>query len=176
MPFPFTFSLSVPGISNPFVGQRQAIAQSELDSPRVSVQTNVQLQHGPGLPRRPSPGPSIASPIVPLSRKRGWEPSISGPSLAATSSTSSTGYLDTPARYRDMASEPGRSRSREDLDREIEDLAAGKHCPQPLDACAYTMHVLWSCSFCKVHKYHPSRGLTFITLSLPIYHTRSTLP
>ncbi|KAG1877358.1 hypothetical protein F4604DRAFT_1759668 [Suillus subluteus] len=36
---------------------------------------------------------------------RGWVPSISEPSQAATSAASTRGYLDTPAKYRDMAHE-----------------------------------------------------------------------
>ena len=127
MPFPFTFSLNVPGISNPFSAQGQkSIVQSEPDLPRVGT---LQVQHERPRPlRRPSPTPPIISPVVPLSRKRGWEPSVSGPSLAAASSTSSIGYLDTPAKYREMASGPGlnHNRSRDEIDREIEDIAAGE--------------------------------------------------
>ena len=59
--------------------------------------------------------------------------------MAATSSTSSVGYLDTPAKYRDMAPQPDLDSSHnrdDDLDREIEDTAAGKHCLLALDGCA----------------------------------------
>ncbi|KAF8202130.1 hypothetical protein BJ912DRAFT_1037791 [Pholiota molesta] len=51
---------------------------------------------------RPSPSPS-PSPAV-LSRKRGWEPDPS-PNWSTTSLTlaSTSGYLDTPAKYREMA-------------------------------------------------------------------------
>jgi len=134
MPFPFTFSQSVPGIPNPFSAQGQgSFVQSEPNPSRGSVDpASLRTQHvRPGPRRRPSPVHSIVSPVVPLSRKRGWEPSLSGPSLAATSSTSSIGYLDTPAKYREMASEPNldRNRSRDQIDREIEEMAAGKHCP-----------------------------------------------
>ncbi|KAF9474758.1 hypothetical protein BDN70DRAFT_884476 [Pholiota conissans] len=56
--------------------------------------------------RRPSPSPS-PSPAV-LSRKRGWEPDPS-PSWSTTSLTlaSTSGYLDTPAKYREMAASAG---------------------------------------------------------------------
>ncbi|KAF8966240.1 hypothetical protein BDZ97DRAFT_1808380 [Flammula alnicola] len=49
---------------------------------------------------RPSPSPSPA----PISRKRGWEPDPS-PNWSTTSLTlaSTSGYLDTPAKYREMA-------------------------------------------------------------------------
>lgn len=132
MPFPFTFSLSVPGIPNPFSVQAQGpVVQSEPNPSRGSVDpASLRTQHvKPGPRRRPSPVHSIVSPVVPLSRKRGWEPSLSGPSLAATSSTSSAGYLDTPAKYRELPLEPhlDRNRSRDQIDREIEEMAAGKH-------------------------------------------------
>jgi hypothetical protein len=138
MPFPFTFSLSVPGISNPFSAQEQgSIVQSEPNPSRGQVDASQVQHYRPDLRRRPSPTTSTVSPVVPLSRKRGWEPSLSGPSIAATSSTSSIGYLDTPAKYRDMASEPlDRNRSRDQIDREIEDMAAGKHRSTDLEDCA----------------------------------------
>lgn len=115
MPFPFTFSLTVPGISNPFSGHGQTAQSPEPDPSQVQ---NDRPSH---CSRPPSVSSSV-SPISPLSTKRGWEPSISGPSLAATSSTSSSGYLDTPAKYRDIASQPDHDCGR----REIEDMAAGE--------------------------------------------------
>lgn len=130
MPFPFTFSLSIPSSSNPFLAnaQTETPAKSETQMPSRTVRHDR-----PGPRRRPSPVPSI--PPVPLSRKRGWEPTISQPSLAATSVTSGSGYLDTPAKYREMSSDYGHdhtSQSRERLDREIEDMAAGEYSPFPI--------------------------------------------
>ncbi|KAF6753135.1 hypothetical protein DFP72DRAFT_849497 [Ephemerocybe angulata] len=40
---------------------------------------------------------------APVSRKRGWEPSNSSPSGSQTTLASGSGYLDTPAKYREMA-------------------------------------------------------------------------
>jgi len=68
-----------------------------------------------------------------------------------------------------MASEPDRSRSREDLDREIEDLAAGKHCPQ-LDACVL-QHTRCTC-FGRVH-FAKSINITHRAVS-PLFLSLST--
>lgn len=82
---------------------------------------------GPRRRTSVSPVPSVSTSSSALkSRKRGWEPAISQPSLATTTATSNLGYLDTPARYRDMASDGDFARSREHLEREIEDMAAGR--------------------------------------------------
>lgn len=53
---------------------------------------------------RPRPSPSLSPSPAPLSRKRGWEPDPS-PSWSTTSLTlaSTSGYLDTPAKHRQMA-------------------------------------------------------------------------
>ena len=122
MPFPFTFSLSVPGISNPFTSEPKA---HTVQSERVPTSSATGVQHlGPCRRASVSPVPSSSSGLQ--SRKRGWEPAISQPSSAITTTATSTlGYLDTPARYRDMASDNDFARSREHLEREIEDMAAG---------------------------------------------------
>ncbi|KAG1817126.1 uncharacterized protein BJ212DRAFT_1351020 [Suillus subaureus] len=107
MPFPFTFSFRVPGLHNPFTAQ-SAVKPSRND------RKDALLDHAAAIsrrnctqfppPRRASPSPSL-SPFVPLNRKRGWVPSIPEPSQAATSAASTRGYLDTPAKYRNMAHE-----------------------------------------------------------------------
>jgi hypothetical protein len=107
--FPFTFSLTVAGISNPF----STPAQSEPVPPIIHVQQHQNGRLGLGPRRRPSPAaplltPSSSTSSLPLSRKRGWEPSLPEPSHAATFATSTSGYLDTPAKYRDMASDRNR--------------------------------------------------------------------
>lgn len=121
MPFPFTFSLSVPGISNPFTSEPKA---HTVQSERVPTSSATGVRHlGPCRRASVSPVPSSSSGLQ--SRKRGWEPAISQPSSAITTTATSTlGYLDTPARYRDMASDNDFARSREHLEREIEDMAA----------------------------------------------------
>lgn len=109
MPFPFSFRFSVPGMVNPF--------QPTCDSDSASVvsrynnydnhdkmgSTSTQTQK-PDVPsrRRPSLSPA-PNPPKPLTRKRGWVPSDSEPSLAAAKVVSTSGYLDAPAKYRDMA-------------------------------------------------------------------------
>ncbi|KAF7974119.1 hypothetical protein HWV62_13329 [Athelia sp. TMB] len=126
MSFPFTFNFAASRTTNPFAGT----AQPKSAPAPVSASTSSHVRHfpanhmdKPGPRRRPSPlhSSSFEEP-APLRRKRGWEPSLAEPARAATSAALTGGYLDTPAKYRDMVSEA--SRSREDLEREIEDIAA----------------------------------------------------
>ena len=101
MVFPFTFALNIPGIINPFThrasNQTPAIGtngsdvishDSDTRRSRVALQRIIHLHPS----RSPTP--------TPLSRKRGWEPSFSEPSYSTTTLTSTAGYLDTPAKYR----------------------------------------------------------------------------
>ncbi|KAG1770213.1 hypothetical protein EDD22DRAFT_866635 [Suillus occidentalis] len=106
MPFPFTFSFRVPGLHNPFTAQ-SAVKLSRGDRKDAQLDPAAAISRRDRAfppPRCASPSPSL-SPFVPLNRKRGWVPSISEPSQAATSAASTRGYLDTPAKYRDMAYE-----------------------------------------------------------------------
>ncbi|KAG8220761.1 hypothetical protein J3R82DRAFT_2190 [Butyriboletus roseoflavus] len=96
MQFPFTFTLHVPGLHNPFLARPGPVqAQSRIEASAISRQV-ASLP-----PTRFLPASSL-SPPIPLARKRGWIPAEPEPSHAATSATSTTGYLDTPAKYRDM--------------------------------------------------------------------------
>lgn len=106
MPFPFTFSFRVPGLHNPFTTS-PAVKPSRNDKKDALLDPiSRRINRALPPPRRASPSPSPSlSPFVPLNRKRGWVPSISEPSQAATSAASTRGYLDTPAKYRDMAHE-----------------------------------------------------------------------
>lgn len=116
MQFPFTFSLSIPGLHNPFLAKSgPVLAPSRNQGSTISR-----------LPPRFPPANSL-SPPVPLARKRGWIPSEPAPSHAATSATSTVGYLDTPAKYRDIPlREP---------EEEVEEMIAGvsscAHIPYP---------------------------------------------
>ncbi|TRM65433.1 hypothetical protein BD626DRAFT_488777 [Schizophyllum amplum] len=125
MVFPFTFALSVPGIANPFSSNGAEDAVSSDPPPRP--QPNPAAGHTEKIQitrRRPSPAPST-SPSAPISRKRGWEPAFAEPSATATTLASSSGYLDTPAKYRDQLA------SMTDM-QEIEDLtAAAADLPPP---------------------------------------------
>jgi hypothetical protein len=118
MPFTFNFTFSVPGIPNPFAAasssnlnaqvQSCAAQKSSLSAPTVTVNTvdtnttqrisRPPFRHGTRNRRAPSPLPP-----APLSRKRGWVPSSSEPSYASAIQHSSIGYLDTPAKYRQLA-------------------------------------------------------------------------
>ena len=96
MPFPFTFTLNVPGLHNPFLAKSgPSLAQRRVEGSTMSRQVASLA------PPRFPPTNSLSPPVA-LARKRGWIPAEPEPSHAATSSTSTTGYLDTPAKYRDM--------------------------------------------------------------------------
>lgn len=101
MPFSFSFSFSVPGLPNPFIARTPASAAPTHGQSVQAIDRHGSRPRRRDLPPRPnrSPSPCI---VQPLSRKRGWIPAVPEPSQAATIQTSS-GYLDTPAKYRDMA-------------------------------------------------------------------------
>ncbi|KAJ7650161.1 hypothetical protein FB45DRAFT_887134 [Roridomyces roridus] len=126
MPFPFTFSIAVPGL-NPFS------APAETPSSPQSVpgpsQSPEKARARPTRPRninerRPSPSPS---PSAPVSRKRGWDPSLAEPSQSSATFTSSSGYLDTPAKYREMAG----NQSRDEFELEDMTTTSGSDLPPP---------------------------------------------
>jgi hypothetical protein len=86
--FPFTFTMSVPGIMNPFT--RSPYLLSGATDPR-NVTNDLQGKRLLSLADRPHP--SSLPPPVPLVRKRGWQPSSPEPSPAATVTTSTAGHL-----------------------------------------------------------------------------------
>lgn len=131
MVFPFTFKFNVSGLFNPFastpvLGSKQGARRHQspdschthsqaappvhhpISHPIQIPQTSRRISRA-NLPKinrpRPSPSPSPA----PISRKRGWEPDPS-PTWSTTSLTlaSTSGYLDTPAKYREMAASDSR--------------------------------------------------------------------
>lgn len=119
--FPFTFSFNVPGLTNPFVPPPQTPTRrsSSRDDERIrSRATNAATP----LPtqdkfqrRRPIPSPSRA-PLPPLSRKRAWDPAFASPSESAATLASTSGYINTPAKYRAMAAQQTRATiSRDDF-------------------------------------------------------------
>jgi hypothetical protein len=112
LPFSFTFKFSVAGLSNPFA---TTAASSTEQSEFVLVPEHDVLGNSNAATRRlsPSPAPSSSSTApagaIPTlfssnSKKRGWEPSFAEPSYSKTTTESTTGYLDTPAKHRDIAS------------------------------------------------------------------------
>ncbi|KAK7687745.1 hypothetical protein QCA50_008963 [Cerrena zonata] len=127
MPFPFSFSFAVPGIPNPFLSSSLPPAQAPPPSESESIRAIDKDEKpevyggrvGPVYRRAPSP---CLLPPQPLSRKRGWVPSTSEPSQAATIPTSTSGYLDTPAKYRDMAP----SHEEDELEEMVGDVPAPK--------------------------------------------------
>ncbi len=108
--FSFTFKLAVPGLANPFspsspspssVASTSSLSQTSASDGAIKAE---RLTTGSGrvLSRRQRPRSNSPAP-APLTRKRGWEPSYPEPSLSTTTLASSSGYLDTPAKYRDLA-------------------------------------------------------------------------
>jgi hypothetical protein len=101
--FPFTFTMSVPGIMNPFAKSPYPLSDAtESRSISSSLQDKRLLS-----PADRRPHPSSLSPPVPLARKRGWQPSSPEPSPAATVMASTTGHLDVHPAYRDSTISPG---------------------------------------------------------------------
>ena len=121
--FNFSFSLSVPGITNPFTAAAEAEAAASESAPALHGMLQNQWhadwddrQRPAALTRPLPPSPSL---LPPVSKKRGWVPSSSEPSRPAPIRTSTSGYLDTPAKYREMLSESADQS-------EIEELVAGE--------------------------------------------------
>ncbi|KAJ8487450.1 hypothetical protein ONZ45_g14328 [Pleurotus djamor] len=113
--FPFTFSFNVPGLTNPFTPPlpppSRPVPTNDEDRIRNRNTDPLPTQRVNSQRRRPNPSP----PAPPLSRKRGWDPAFASPSQSATTLASTSGYLDTPAKYRAMATNPQASTSRDEL-------------------------------------------------------------
>lgn len=88
--FPFTFTMSVPGIMNPFA-KSPYLLSGATDSRNIA--NGLQGKRLLSLADR-RPHPSSLPPPVPLARKRGWQPSSPEPSPATTVTTSTTGHLN----------------------------------------------------------------------------------
>ncbi|KAJ7274318.1 hypothetical protein B0H12DRAFT_1199637 [Mycena haematopus] len=117
MPFPFTFKLAVPGL-NPFSSPTSEAPPNLGYASRSPDESRSRPARPSNInQRRPSPSPSPA----PLSRKRGWDPSLAEPSQSAATLASSNGYLDTPAKYREMVV---RQSADEYAEFEMEDMTA----------------------------------------------------
>lgn len=115
MPFNFTFNLPVPGITNPFSTPSQPQPDASGSCPPAQIPDVRPLRHRPSSGRFPSPEP--------LSRKRGWVPATAEPSLATAVNASSNGYLDTPAKYREMVYGNGNGNGGEEM---VADLPPAK--------------------------------------------------
>ncbi|KAE9405234.1 hypothetical protein BT96DRAFT_934967 [Gymnopus androsaceus JB14] len=100
MPFPFTFSLSAPGISNPFSAPPLP-PKAVSCNPGYPAESSHSNANSNAKRRHPSPSPSQNDNSRGL--KRGWEPSFAEPSQSMPTLASSNGYLDTPAKYREIA-------------------------------------------------------------------------
>jgi hypothetical protein len=126
MMFPFTFTLSVGGLSNPFSATTNDFHDHTTTFTVHSTSPRVPTPPRPRARKRPSfnnQSGESQSPPPPTSRKRsrGWEPSFSEPSYSTTTAASTSGYLDTSAKYRDMLDAVDQM----DLS-EVEELAAGE--------------------------------------------------
>ncbi|KAI6010969.1 hypothetical protein F5J12DRAFT_574024 [Pisolithus orientalis] len=135
MPFPFTFRLSVPGLNNPFLAAQSnpesGSHQRPVDDRQFGNSTAPSaLISARRIPIPPHRHRTLAathsyslSPPVPLARKRGWVPSSPEPSQATTNNTSTSGYLDTPAKYRNHMPKREPERETEEM---IADLPPAK--------------------------------------------------
>ena len=123
MPFPFSFRFSVPGIPNPFMAPTSIPPGSRIPTSETTRVNNglTASRIGLGESGRRSPSPLLLAPPQPLARKRGWVPSGSELSRPTAVSASTSGYLDTPAKYRDMAP------SNDYDEDEIEEMVAGEY-------------------------------------------------
>lgn len=116
--FPFTFTFSYPGLPNPFSPNYGPPESHSPSRPMLYNQIHTDQttpRHSQGLDTMPypqnrfttlTPPPHTASSIVskPPNLKRGWEPAFVEPSRLTATLASSNGYLDTPAKYREIAS------------------------------------------------------------------------
>ena len=118
MLFPFTFSISVPGIMNPF--SKSPDPPIDTGDSLAPVMINKLKEKQWIAVRRPHP--SSLPPPVPLARKRGWKPSSPEPSPAVTVTTSTRGQLNIPPKYRDFTVTP---EAREE-EQETEEMVAGE--------------------------------------------------
>ena len=132
MPFPFSFVFSVPGIANPFTPQEtlhspgsprpihtfQGTKKPKLSMPNGGIFGANRTVKTDLLRRRP-PTPSLEQP-QPTSRKRGWIPSSSEPSIPttvqATVQTSTSGHHNAPVAATDQNSVMQQANDRRDND------------------------------------------------------------
>ena len=129
MLFPFTFSISVPGIMNPF-SKSPDPPNAAGDSPAPAAAATIQDKRWLAVRR---PHPSALPPPVPLARKRGWQPSTPEPSPATAVTTSTRGHINIPPKYRDFTVTP---EAREE-EQEMEVLAAAGESHVRLTDLAY---------------------------------------
>ncbi|KIJ55486.1 hypothetical protein M422DRAFT_774503 [Sphaerobolus stellatus SS14] len=101
--FKFTFSVGGSGF-NPFAAQSE---QRERQQVAIAPQTSTRKLPAP--PRRSIPLTLDDENAPPISRKRGWAPSTSSPSAPVSQRTETNGWLDTPSRYMEAASQSHRS-------------------------------------------------------------------
>lgn len=113
--FPFTFSFSVPGLPNPF-SPNYSRPESKLTFRPSETGLHTTSAFQPSIPQsadssmvflqgRPqiSPSPSFTNITNAKSLKRGWEPAFAEPSRSTTTLALTSGYLDNPSKYREMA-------------------------------------------------------------------------
>lgn len=135
MVFNFTFSFPVPGITNPFAAQPVPPPEPIKAPPLQEKLTRSQVG-----PRARPDHPSLPAP-TPLNKKRGWTPSTAEPSQPEPVKASSSGYLDTPAKYRDMAqSQQGSVYDRREHEDEANDMDRGM-CSMTSFISPFTSHL-----------------------------------
>ena len=102
---PFSFKFAVPGVSNPFThtGTREhALAPGKANSHERDAPAAMHPSATADSRHTRRPASPCLVPPQPLAKKRGWVLPNAEPSVS-TAAGSTTGYLDTPSKYRDMA-------------------------------------------------------------------------
>jgi len=97
---PFHFNVNG-GAFNPFTQ-----AEKRDRAPQVVVPQTMARK----LPAPPRPCLPATDDGAPISRKRGWTPMTSAPSAPESQLTQTTGWIDTPSRYLEAASQSHQNR------------------------------------------------------------------
>lgn len=144
---------------------------SQPSRPRQGISTSRMSDSwtvlGPSSSRlpTPTPTPSASSSILlplPASRKRGWIPASAEPSQAIISTSASSGFLDTPSKYRDMVE------TQDERDQQTEEIIVGKqhylllaysssHAFSPYLITLFHFHAVIAL-FASTPSFHPSIG------------------
>ncbi|KAI0306010.1 hypothetical protein B0F90DRAFT_953015 [Multifurca ochricompacta] len=152
MLFPFTFTISMPNIINPF--SKSPDLSNVITSSHTPVTPNGH-QEKRWLPER-RPHPSSLPPPVPLARKRGWQPSSPEPSLAAADKTSTSGYINMQPKYREFTVTP-EAREEEEGTGEMtaaRHFSANRGCIIKCTCLVYTMPFAHGLHVHAVHALH----------------------
>ncbi|KAI0091574.1 hypothetical protein BDY19DRAFT_931183 [Irpex rosettiformis] len=118
MQFPFSFVFSVPGMVNPFAPIHSSPAPRPSKAEEAMNGAGYVKVMAPSSLSSRSQLASVPSQSQSPSKKRGWMPAFSEPSEPVIIAASTSGYFDTPSKYKDLSGTP----SRDEV--EYDDMAA----------------------------------------------------